>query len=204
MKTLLLALLLFISTGLYAQLLFNQNGDYKGAEFKSIHVDFTKSPKDALSEPVVDEIRQYDCLGLIKFFIANRPVLGEKRVSANTLFNDNPEINGANNIKSPAVIYFPTLKNGAGAIRIKGWVGGNIPQTIQLSYYSEEQQKWVWKGGIPIPNDGSNLVETNIGIKGPVRLKLVYNRAAWLSILSIEVSAHGDSLTSNVEEKARP
>ncbi len=201
MKPLLTALFLLISVGSYAQLLFNQNGDYKGEGFNSINVDFTKSSANVLPGPIVEDVRQYDCLGLVKFYIANRPVLGQKRVSANQLFNDNPEIKGANNIKSPAVIYFPTLKNGAGTIRIKGWVGGNMPQSMQISYYNEEQQKWIWKGGIAIPYDGSNVAEAKIDVKGPVRIKLIYNKAAWLSITSIEIGAYGETLSTGNAEK---
>lgn len=196
MKTLLLAITFFAASSLYAQTLFDQKGNYKGPDHTSVKVDFTKSSENALSEPIVEEIRQYDCLGLIRYAISNKEVLGEGG-KKNVLFNNNPTINGKKNQDGGSpTIYFPKLANGANKIRIKGWVLGGAAQPLQLSAYNEATGKWVWKQAITIPRDGSNLVEADINIDEPVQLRLLYNKTSWIYILSIEISAFGEELSA--------
>lgn len=197
MKTLLFAILLFASSG-FAQTDYDQDGTYWGPDYTSVNVDFTQ-PTSNFPDPIADEtIRQYDCLGLIKYTINQTTVGG---VTTKRLFNNNPEINGKKNNTSGGapLIYFPKLANGAGKIRIKGWITGTSNQPMQLSTfnYDEAEAEWVWKQQITIPAaNGTNMVEANINIEQPVQLRLLYDKTAWISILSIEVSAYGEELTT--------
>ncbi|GEM_PF-3210470 len=201
MKTLLSAIVLFASSSLFAQTDdYDPDGTYWGPNFTSVNVDFTQAvintPPD-FPDPIEDEeIRQYECLGITKYTIQNRAILGESGVYKNVLFNNNPTINGNNNTGANAspTIYFPRQVNGAGKIRIRGWVSPS--RSMFLSYYDEDTDKWVYKGGVTIPSDGTNIVEYDVNVSKPTRLKLLYNSTSWLSILSIEVSAYGEELST--------
>lgn len=202
MKTLLLTIVLFVSSNLFAQTDdYDPDGTYWGPDFSSVNIDFTQSSTNpstsVFPDPIADgNIRQYDCLGLIRYTIINGPVLGQTGVSKNKLYNNNPTIDGkANNtVGGEPTIYFPRLINGAGKIRIRGWV--SPVRSMFLNYYDEDAAKWVYKGAITIPSDGTNMVEYDINVSKPTRLKLMYNSTSWLSILSIEVSAYGEELST--------
>lgn len=198
MKKLLLALVLFSSFNLYAQTKnYDQDGTYKGSEVKSINIDFTTSTLGALPDPVVSEnIQEYQNLGLVRFTIKKRPPIGGKAV--NTLFNQNPDIDGNRNSKNPATIFFPKLENGAGSIRVDGWIGSevsDVSRSFILQRFDESANVWKLVKYFKVSRDGTNTVETDINIQGPVRLKLEYKSGEYLSIKGIEISEFGQPLS---------
>ncbi len=183
---------------------YSPDGTYWGTPVHSVDVDFTKwSTTDLVMN---EELQEKDNIGFYKFVIAERtfPPAWEASVC---LHNNNPVLPLGNNQKEMAKIYFPTMADGAGAIRIVGYVSDNTARPIQLNYFVEgTSEKWEWKGGITLPNKSGDedRVEAAIDIPGKVRIGLFYNQAAWPSIKSISISAYGENLPTGVSETVRP
>ena len=179
---------------------YSPDGTYWGTPVHSIDVDFTTwSTSDLVMN---EEMQEKDNIGFYKFMIAERtfPPFWESSVC---LHNNNPVLSLGNNQTEMAKIYFPTMSDGAGAIRIVGYVSDNTARPIQLNYFVEGvSEKWEWKGGIVLPNKSGeeDRVEAAIDIPGKVRIGLFYNQAAWPSIKSISISAYGEDLPSGMSE----
>ena len=179
---------------------YSPDGTYWGTPVRSINVDFTSwSTTDLVMN---EELQEKDNIGFYKFVIAERtfPPTWETSVC---LHNNNPTLSLGNNQAEMAKIYFPTMSDGAGAIRIVGYVSDNTARPIQLNYFVEgTSEKWEWKGGIILPNKSGDedMVEAAIDVPGNVRIGLFYNQAAWPSIKSISISAYGEGLPTSISK----
>lgn len=182
---------------------YDQDGNYNGEPVSSYYVDFSKFATDALPYPIVSEsIQELANTGIKRWCIQERqemtgPGVTTGGAKSNTLFANNPTIDGNNNKVNPAYIYFPTLKEGAGKIRISGWVGNKTgsPINIYLEYLNGNYE-WEQIKAIPIPADGTNGVETGVNKEGYVNLRLRYNNTPWMSFKAIAISAHGQDIES--------
>ena len=190
---------------------WDQDGTYWGDSVNYIYEDFTQWPMNALEPEIISEdIQQYKKLGFIRWKMAKRNTLVGVDEWDNTdvrtsLFTNNPEIDGYHTTDSAhnAMIYLPTLKHGAGALRVTGFAstqGGNAI-SLQISYYNEEwdefQAGYTWIKGFPLPADGSNVTETSLDIEGPVTLRIAYNQSPYPTIWSIQVSPYGYPLSDD-------
>ena len=173
---------------------YEADGTYKGTPVHSVDVDFTKwSTTDLVMN---EELQEKDNIGFYKFVVAERtfPPAWEASVC---LHNNNPVLPLGNNQKEMAKIYFPTMEDGVGSIRLCGYVSDGTARPIQVNYFVEGQSSdWEWKGGLSIPNKSGDVtqVEMDINVPGKVRIGLFYNQAAWPSIKSISISAYGEGL----------
>lgn len=178
---------------------YDPDGTYWGESVHSVYVDFTQFSKEALPNPIntTDSIMELANLGIKRWCIENRPTMEENNQqtgpSVNCLFN-----NGLNSDYN-AIIYFPTLKDGVGKIRIRGWVTGAITgRGVGLSYwnenFSDEGADWSYITGIIIPGDGSNVVEYDLNREGPINLRLTYGNTSYMIITSIAISAFGEEI----------
>ena len=158
---------------------YEADGTYKGTPVHSVDVDFTKwSTTDLVMN---EELQEKDNIGFYKFVIAERtfPPAWEASV---WLHNNNPVLPLGNNQKEMAKIYFPTMEDGVGSIRLCGYVSDGTARPIQVNYFVEGQSSdWEWKGGLSIPNKSGDVtqVEMDINVPGKVRIGLFYNQAAW-------------------------
>ena len=192
---------------------YDPDGTYWGEPVHSISVDFTQFPIDALPNPIEsNDIYELANLGLIRFCIQSRPIgEGEYQETVNTLFNNNPTVDGETNGAPggvpgiPATIYFPTLKDGAGTIRIKGWVATANGRGVGLSYANPDgPDGWSYIVGVIVPGTGIGgypWVEYEINMEGPVNLKLAYANTSYLMFARIDISAFGEDvppLTSGI------
>lgn len=190
---------------------WDQDGTYWGDSVNYVYENFNEWPLTALRDPITSEdIQQYKKLGFIRWQMKKRATLIGIQQWDNTdlrtsLFTDNPEIDGYHTTDSAhyAMIYLPTLKYGAGAIRITGYAStsnGN-PISMQLSWYnrewSESQAGYTWIKGIQIPADGTNVAETGLDIEEPVTIQIAYLQSVWPSIWSIQVSPYGYPLSDD-------
>ena len=179
---------------------YSPDGTYWGTPVHSIDVDFTTwSTSDLVMN---EEMQEKDNIGFYKFMIAERtfPPYWEPSIC---LHNNNPTLSLGNNQTEMAKIYFPTMADGVGSIRLCGYVSNATARPIQLNYFVEGvSEKWEWKGGIVLPNKSGeeDRVEAAIDIPGKVRIGLFYNQAAWPSIKSISISAYGEDLPSGMSE----
>ncbi len=189
---------------------WDQDGTYWGDSVNYIYENFNEWPLSALRNPITSEdIQQYKKLGFIRWEMEPRPTLTptgwDNADIRNSLFTNNPNIDGHRTTDSAhfAVIYMPTLKLGAGALRITGFVstqGGNAV-SLQISYYNEEwsetQAGYTWIKGIGLPGDGTNVVETELNIEEPVTLRIAYHQSPYPTIWSIQVSPYGYPLSDD-------
>lgn len=190
---------------------WDQDGTYWGDSVNYIYENFNEWPLSALHNPIISEdIQQYKKLGFIRWEMEKRATLIGVQQWDNTdmrtsLFTNNPKIDGFNTTDSAhyAYIYLPTLKRGAGAIRITGYAStsnGN-PIGMQLSWYNEEwnefQAGYTFIKSIQIPADGTNVAETSLDIEEPVTLQIAYHQSVWPSLWSIQVSPYGYPLSDD-------
>ena len=190
---------------------WDQDGTYWGDSVNYVYENFNEWPLSALRNPITSEdIQQYKKLGFIRWELEPRATLIGVQQWDNTdirtsLFTNNPEIDGHRTTDSAhyAYIYLPTLKLGAGAIRITGYAStsnGN-PIGMQLAWYneqwSEEMAGYTFIKSIQIPADGTNIVETSIDIEEPVTLQIAYHQSVWPSLWSIQVSPYGYPLSDD-------
>ncbi len=173
---------------------YEADGSYKGVPVHEVNVDFTTwSTSDLVMN---EEMQEKNNIGFYKFMIAERtfPPYWEPSIC---LHNNNPTLSLGNNQTEMAKIYFPTMADGVGSIRLCGYVSNATARPIQVNYFVEgESSEWVWKGGLSIPNNSGeeDCVEMDLNIPGKVRIGLFYNQAAWPSIKSISISAYGEDL----------
>ncbi|MFD1631393.1 T9SS type A sorting domain-containing protein [Pseudopedobacter beijingensis] len=198
MKTLLLSFVLFTSLNVLAQTTdYAADGIYSGLPFTSVNVNFTQATvsTDDFPNPIVDNnLRQYDCLGLVRYTFSKRTPPGESK-SISVLYNSNPDIDGKNNTRA-ATIYFPTLKDGVGKIRIEGWLGsGATERNVLLYSYNTSTNTWGDLKYFAIPaGNGIQVVDFVLDKQGPQRLKLEYKSGEYPSITRIAISAYGQEL----------
>ena len=190
---------------------WDQDGTYWGDSVNYIYENFNEWPMNALEPEIISEdIQQYKKLGFIRWKMAKRNTLvavdeWDNLDVRTSLFTNNPEIDGYRTTDSAhnAMIYLPTLKHGAGALRMTGFAstqGGNAI-SLQISYYNEEwdefQAGYTWIKGFPLPADGSNVTETSLDIEEPVTLRIAYNQSPYPTIWSIQVSPYGYPLSDD-------
>ena len=192
---------------------WDPDGTYWGDSVNYIYEDFTQWPLSALPNPITTEdLYQYKKLGFIRWTMAKRANLIGVQQWDNTdqrtaLFTNNPTINGFHtDTAHRAYIYFPTLKNGAGAIRIIGYAstsGGNAI-SVQISWFNEEYDEfssgYTFIKSIPIVGDGTNISESSLDVEGPVTLQISYQQTPYPSIYSIQISPYGMPLSDNPDQ----
>lgn len=190
--TLILACLATFSMEAQGTANYSQDGIYQGTAVHSYYIDFTKFPITALPSPVVSEdIQELANLGLKRWQIESRNTKmtdgSQTGSKVNTLFAKNPTIEGKDNTVNPAYIYFPTLKDGAGRIRISGWVANNstTPKKVYLDYWNAENNDWMLLKTIYIPGNGTNIADSTVNLTVPVNLRIRNTETAWLSFTAI-------------------
>lgn len=188
---------------------YDPDGTYWGEPVHSYYVDFNVFETNVLPFPITSEnIQELASLGLKRWAIQTRPTMmpgySQTGPQVNALFNNNPTIDGVRNSSAtPALIYFPTLKDGAGSIRINGWATNATSRGVALDSWNEEEGIWKHYVGISIPGgDGTNVVEANLNIVGSVRLRLRYTNTSYLAFTGIAISAFGENITTTNENQA--
>lgn len=204
---------------------WDQDGTFWGDSVNYVYENFNEWPMHALrAEFTSEDIQQYKKLGFIRWKMEKRSnLVGPEQWDGTdirtSLFTNNPEIDGFHTTDSAhhAMIYLPTLKYGAGAIRITGFAstqGGNAV-SMQLGYYnpewSEDRAGYTFIKSVPVPGDGSNISESGLDIEGPVTLQVAYQQSPYPSLYSIQVSPYGYPLSddpetdfANIEESLDP
>jgi len=192
---------------------WDQDGTYWGDSVDYVYENFNEWPMHALrAEFTSEDLQQYKKLGFIRWRMEKRanlvgPQLWDGTDKRTCIFTNNPEINGFFTTDSAhhAKIYLPTLKYGAGAIRIEGYAsttGGNAI-SMQLGWYNEEwsedQSGYTFIKSIAIPGDGSNIAESGLDIEEPVTIEISYQQSPYPSLYSIQVSPYGYPLSDDPE-----
>ena len=196
---------------------WEKDGSYWGDSVDYVYEDFTQWPMSALLAQYTEDIQQYKKLGFVRWKMERRAVLissdqWSTDESYTSLFTNNPEINGffTTDDGHHAKIFLPTLKHGAGAIRVTGYSStqGDNAVSMQLGWFNEEWSEdeagYTFIKSIGLPGDGSNVVESELNIEEPVTLQIAYHQSPYPTIYSIQISPYGFPLSDDPDKDFAP
>lgn len=198
---------------------WDQDGTYWGDKVSYVYADFTQWPLTALSDTIQDEIQQYKKLGFIRYKMANRGTYTEAgwdNTPVNCLFSDQsgsiatrPVMLGEND--TYRMIYLPTLKKGAGAIRITGNTGAANGCGFGVSFYnvhySETEAGYTYIKGINCYSKGIYAIESDLNIPDTADVTLQISQwqgGVWPVIWSVQVSPYGYPLSDDPDKDFGP